>query len=367
MTIKRYLAKDMNEATTRIKQELGSNAIIISSRWIRKKGFKNLFCRKVLEVTAAVDQKQESACHNQSKRIPPQPMPAGSSKEMQLEEEIKELKKAVNSLIEKEKARQKGGRKVQFSTIMQRHLKKMDLEEQIIKEFAAFCKKEGSLNIDFHRANQYFANLLEKSIAPREKTKERIWAFIGPTGVGKTTTIAKIAAKETLENRKKVGLVTMDTYRIGAVDQLKTYADILSIPIEVVSSKEEMTVALEKLQACDLILIDSTGRNSQMKDQLLEAKESLSEIDQKHNVLVVSGTTRSIDLKMILNNYQEIGYDSVIVTKLDETQCYGSILNINYYTGKPLSYITTGQIVPEDIKKATMETLLEYVFMGVDA
>ena len=366
MTIKRYLVKDMNEATTRIRNELGNDAIIISSRWIRKKGIKNLFGRKVLEVTATVDHKQQSAYTNPIVDNYPQHQPIHSSKEIQLEKEINELKKMVSSLMEKEKANKKGGRKIQFSTVMQRHLSKMDLDEQIIKGFTSFCRDEGSSKVDYNMASQYFAELLKNSIFQKDKVKENIWVFKGPTGVGKTTTIAKIASKETLTNRKRVGLITMDTYRIGAVEQLKTYADILSIPIEVVSSKEEMAAALENLQKCDLILIDSTGRNSQMQDQLLESEECLSEINEKHSILVISGTTRRADLKLILENYNEVGYDSIIITKLDETQCYGSILNCSKYTDKPICYITTGQIVPEDIKEATMENLLEYVFMGVD-
>ena len=365
LTIKRYLAKDMNEAMTRIKYELGSNAVIISSRWIRKKGIKNLFSKKVLEVTAAVDEKYSRPQPAVFSQPPVQNQL--SDRELQLEKEIKELREMVGALLEKEKARQKSGRKIQFSTLMQRHLKTMDLDEEIIKAFREYCRKHGNSKIDYNSAGQYFEGLLEKSVDSRERENSRIWAFIGPTGVGKTTTIAKIAAKHTLEHRIKVGLITMDTYRIGAVEQLKTYADILNLPLEVVTSKEEMEQALEKLKDCDLVLIDSTGRSSQMKDQLLETKENLSVIDQKHNILVMSATTRCMDVKLILDNYKLIGYDSIILTKLDETQCYGSILNVNHYSDKPLCYLTTGQIVPEDIKEATMENLLEYIFMGVSA
>lgn len=360
MKVKKYLVKDMSEATTCIRNELGSNAIIISSRWVRKKGLKNLFKRKMLEVTAAVDQQQ----YPQNLQV--QQLPVQHNREIQLENEIKELKDMVNSLIEKDKASKKGRKKIQFSTAMQRHLKEMDADEQIVKDFTTFCRAEGSSSIDFDGAAQYFTTLLERSVLSDKETGERIWAFVGPTGVGKTTTIAKIASKETIVNRKSVGLITTDTFRIGAVDQLKTYADILHIPLEVASSREEIADALEKLHTCDLVLIDSTGRNFQMKDQLIEVKEFLSGINQKHNILVVNASTRNVDLKMILENYKEVGYDSIILTKMDETQCYGSILNINHYSDKPLLYFTTGQIVPEDIKKVTMENLLEYVFMGVD-
>jgi len=365
MTIKRYLAKDMNEAMARIKYELGSNAVIISSRWVRKKGIRYLFSKKMLEVTAAVDQPPQNA-YQDSKEMTDSKSAVQSTYGMQLEKEIRELREMVNKLLEKERAGQKGRKKTQFSTLMKRHLSNMDLDEEIIKDFADFCKREGYSNIDFNCASRYFGERLKKSVESRNEMISHIWAFIGPTGVGKTTTIAKIAAKETLENRKKVGLVTMDTFRIGAVEQLKTYADILSLPLEIVSTKKEMYEAVKRLESCDLILIDSTGRNSQAKDQLLEIKECLSAIDKIRKILVMSAAIRRADVKLILENYKLIGYDSVILTKLDETLCYGNILNINHYTDKPLSYLTTGQIVPEDIKKATMENLLEYVFMGVN-
>jgi len=428
MTIKRYLVKDMNEAMIRIRYELGSDAIIVSSRRVRQKGLKNLFRKKLLEVTAAVDRKQQEPSigsqgharglqetQNRSRPYPPQqsqqqnmqqspsqppqsslqssslsqpsqpsatasqrtrliPQPHQSLQQTsqvpddrgdQLENEIRELKRMVSCLME-EKAKPKGRSRKQFSTCLMQHLKGMDLDEQIVRDFTVYCKSIGNARMDFHKASEYFSGFFGKN-SPEEKTEERIWAFIGPTGVGKTTTIAKIAARETLEGRKKVGLITMDTYRIGAVDQLKTYADILNIPLEVVSAKEEMVCAIERLQFCDRILIDSAGRNSRMKDQLLEAKACLDEIEEKQNILVVSATTRSSDLKMIMENFENIGYDSIILTKLDETQCYGNILNISRYTDKPICYITTGQTVPEDIRKVSAENLLDYVLRGVEA
>src|SRR5690554_5683041 len=159
LTIKRYLAKDMNEAMTRIKYELGSNAVIISSRWIRKKGIKNLFSKKVLEVTAAVDEKYSRPQPAVFSQPPVQNQL--SDREQQLEKEIKELREMVGALLEKEKARQKSGRKIQFSTLMQRHLKTMDLDEEIIKAFREYCRKHGNSKIDYNSASQYFEGLLE--------------------------------------------------------------------------------------------------------------------------------------------------------------------------------------------------------------
>jgi flagellar biosynthesis protein FlhF len=352
MTIKRYLAKDMNEAMTLIRYELGRDAVIISSRWIRKKGIKNLFKKKVLEVTAAA-------------QAPSGYPSSAGSRSRELEKEVRELKEMVSLLMEEKKKSSAGEER--FSSMIKQHFERMDLDDDIMKDFFRFCRKPENQPLTLQRIGGYFKNRLKGSLADIEKTGERVWAFIGPTGVGKTTTIAKLAALEALKNRKKVGLVTTDTFRIGAVEQLKTYADILHIPLEVVTTEEEMAKAMKRLKDCDRILIDSTGRNSRAKEQLQETKNLLRPIPDRSNILVVSAATRRMDLELILKNYKEIGYDYVLLTKLDETQCYGSILNISYYSGKPLCYLTTGQIVPEDIKNASMENLLEYLFMGVDA
>lgn len=189
-----------------------------------------------------------------------------------------------------------------------------------------------------------------------------ILAFIGPTGVGKTTTIAKIAARESINHGKKVGLITLDTYRIGAVEQLKTYANILNIPIETVLTKSDLKLAIEKLSYCDIILIDSTGRSSYNTEQLRETKELLDGIEEKKNILVVGTNVRRKDLKSIIHHYREVGFDYIIMTKVDETECHGNILNVSYYAKKPLLYITTGQNVPDDILVASKENILDYLF-----
>ena len=176
------------------------------------------------------------------------------------------------------------------------------------------------------------------------------FAFLGPTGVGKTTTIAKLAGRLALIEKKKVGLITIDTYRIGAVEQLKTYAEIMNIPFKVVITLKEMENAVSELEDCDVILIDTTGRSSKNTMQISELRAFTQKVNADHIALVISGTTKNRDIQTIINGYSEIGYEKMIITKLDETSSYGCIYNIIKKAQKPIAYITTGQNVPDDIR-----------------
>lgn len=175
--------------------------------------------------------------------------------------------------------------------------------------------------------------------------------FIGPTGVGKTTTIAKIASLHTLNYNRQVALITADTYRIAAVEQLRTYANILSIPIRVVYTKEEMLEAIEAFSDKDLILIDTAGRSHQNEEHQLELKDLLESVEQKDVYLTVSVATKYKDLQKIVKVYQDLCNVNLVFTKLDETQCLGNILNIKMGTRSTLSYVTFGQNVPDDISE----------------
>lgn len=175
--------------------------------------------------------------------------------------------------------------------------------------------------------------------------------FIGPTGVGKTTTIAKIASLHTLIHNRDVALITSDTYRIAAVEQLRTYANILGIPIKVVYSKNEMQEAIEFFKDKDLILIDTAGRSHKNKLHQNELIELLDCVQDKDVYLTLSVATKYKDLMKIVNIYKTLCDFKIIFTKLDETLSYGNILNIKMATKAKLSYVTFGQNVPDDISE----------------
>ena len=191
--------------------------------------------------------------------------------------------------------------------------------------------------------------------------------FVGPTGVGKTTTIAKIASKFSVESKKKVVLLTADTYRIAAAEQLRTYANILDIPFRVIYSTDEVTQALKDFKDADFILIDTAGHsyhNSSQKDTMNEFVHSVDGLAEKEVYLVLSATTKYKDLISVADTYTGAEEIRLIFTKLDETATLGNLLNLKLHTGAPLSYVTYGQNVPDDIEKFNPQKTVKNLLGG---
>lgn len=365
MVIKKYLVKNMNEALTRIRYELGKDAIIISQRKVKESGIKGYFRPKLIEVTAALennklDKKSKFSIENKNdidfkdsldsiKKIIAEKndkiikTDAINEKveltkdDNNIKDEVKEIKELLNKVI-------KNTNKEEERDIVLDYLKDIDIDDELISELLI---KEYD-NIDDFK--EYFKSLLENEIEVFTESLDGKVVLVGPTGVGKTTTIAKLAGRLALIEKKKVGLITIDTYRIGAVEQLKTYAEIMNIPFKVVITLKEMENAVSELENCDIILIDTTGRSSKNSMQISELRAFTQKVNADHIALVISGTTKNRDIHTILNGYSEIGYEKIIITKLDETSSYGCIYNIIKKAQKPIAYITTGQNVPDDIK-----------------
>ena len=189
---------------------------------------------------------------------------------------------------------------------------------------------------------------------------------MGTTGVGKTTTLAKIAAKFVLEQRTNVALITADTYRISAVEQLKTYSDILELPLEIVYNPQELASALERHRDKELILIDTAGRSQHNEYQLRELEEFLRVNPRIEKHLVISATTKYTDARHIINKFSQVEPDKIIFTKIDETASLGMIINLLRDKKYALSYLTTGQSVPDDIERASSDILTTLLFRKVD-
>ncbi|HEX7714112.1 MAG TPA: flagellar biosynthesis protein FlhF [Bacillota bacterium] len=192
--------------------------------------------------------------------------------------------------------------------------------------------------------------------------EQQIVALIGPTGVGKTTTIAKLAANYNLFEGKKVGLITIDTYRIAAVEHLKTYGEIINLPVEVVYTPDDLNQAFQNLHDCDLILIDTAGRSPHNQVMMEELKKFLSHSKIGLILLVVSATTKYQDMTSIANNFSRIAFTHLVFTKLDETDSLGPIINLAWKIRRPISYLTTGQNVPDDIEVAKPDKLIAQLF-----
>lgn len=357
MKIKRYIVNNMSEAMNLIRYELGREAVIISQRKIRKPGLLGFFSKKQLEVTAAVDntkKPEEPKAEVNRPTYPKQNVEQNTvqnngqnyEQHMDVMKEIQDMRNAINEIKE---IKEVPNNKVAKKSKVQIKLENSDVSEALIKKVFTTIKNmrgEADENTKLRRS-------IEKLVTISEDKMEGRIVLIGPTGVGKTTTIAKLAGKLALTDKKKVGLLTVDTYRIGAVDQLKTYAEILNLPFKVVLSIKDMESAIDSMSDCDVILIDTTGRSSKNVMQISELRAFVEKANSTNIHLVISCTTKEKDVKAITEGFRELNYNSVIITKLDETTTYGSILNILDSSKKPLSYVTTGQNVPDDLMRIT--------------
>lgn len=377
MVIKKYIVNNMNEALTRIRHELGKDAVIISQRKIKKPGIKGLFLSKQFEVTAAIEnytrgnnsvnrnndsvensirdiqramqtellnksrerKETETVNENQVNKV--------NESSENLVSEVREMRELLNAVI-------KNTSKEEEEDILLDYINKFDIDLEFYDEL--------NEQINLENIDSELRKLIKDSTTISTKEMRGNIVLIGPTGVGKTTTIAKLAGRLALIEKKKVGLITIDTYRIGAVEQLKTYAEIMSIPFKVVITTKEMEEAVESMKDCDVVLIDTTGRSSKNTMQISELRAYVEKANADSISLVISATTKNNDIKTILSGYSNLNYDNLIITKLDETTTYGALYNIQKRANKPLSYITTGQNVPDDIKVPTKEEIVRFVF-----
>lgn len=212
------------------------------------------------------------------------------------------------------------------------------------------------------RLGSVFARLIKFAGAPKLKNNSpRIIALVGPTGVGKTTTTAKLAAMYALNRGNKVALITMDIFRVGAVEQLKTYSRIMGIPLEVASSPKELEKAVEKHSGCELIFIDTAGRSHKDKEKLDEMKSFLEHDIPIEVYLCLSATTKDRELEEIFRRFSIFQISRVVFTKIDESESFGNMVNLLMKDNLPVAYFTTGQRVPEDIEVATSEKLAEMI------
>lgn len=236
-----------------------------------------------------------------------------------------------------------------------------ELQQKIIATLQALPQEQGEESLKsrlggvFSKLIRFAGNLRMKKNAPR------IIALVGPTGVGKTTTTAKLAAMYALNKGNKVALITMDIFRVGAVEQLKTYTRIMGIPLEVASTPKELERAVERHGDCDLILIDTAGRSHKDAEKLEEMKVFLENTIQADIYLCLSATTKDRELEVILNRFSIFPISKVVFTKLDESESVGCIVNLLLKANLQIAYFTNGQRVPEDIEVATSEKLAELV------
>ncbi len=377
MIIKKFQAATETEGILMAKEEMGSAAVIMNIKTIKHRGLARLWKKDFVEVTAALEERVHT-----TDKLPVKTINAiiddNTKPVMEIENHTTAIEEKLNNLqdmlekkismnmtqeaenVEADAEEEKEENVcIKFMQLVYRQLIDNEVDEkyanQIIGEIESGLKKES--NIDSILASIYQKIILkldEPKVLEAEEKKTKLVFFVGPTGVGKTTTIAKLASFFKLEKKQKVGFITCDTYRIAAVEQLRTYANILDVPMNVVYTIEEFNSAIKGFDGYDLVFIDTAGRSHKNTEQCDEVMHfvkdcKVTENMEKEVFLVLSATTKYKDLININDAYSELKNYSLIFTKLDETGCLGNLLNMKLHTGMQLSYVTSGQAVPDDI------------------
>ena len=410
MIIKKFQGKTENDAIEAAKKELGAGIVIMNVKEVKRKGFFSFFKSKIVEVTVALEEEPDRVLPEKKKLQPAavgqaaptdgakapevpqnasvvQPAETGKNEkvleqkldslqsliEKQLQrDEAKEEPKTEKALYAHDKPEEEDNGNVRFLKLLYNTLLENEVAEtyanQIIDELDTVLKP--NMPIDFMLSNVYQKMILKfeqpEGITPAKKGPKVVF-FIGPTGVGKTTTIAKIASRYSVEQKKKVALFTMDTYRIAAAEQLRTYANILNVPFHIIYTTEEMQKQIDQYRDYDYIFMDTAGHSHHNETQRNAMNEFISAVDpeiEKEVYLVVSATTKYKDLLNIADSYATMVQFKLIFTKLDETTCLGNLLNLRLHTGAKLSYVTCGQNVPDDMEDFNPQKTVKLLLGG---
>lgn len=369
MKIKTYIVNTLTEAYPLIIKDLGKDAVILKTKTVKSGRFWGLFRKKQIEVVAAADfsekTKQRDEVYNNAVSST---LPNEEKANQDVLKELSEMKSLIRSLTKE------GTKEMSIPNKLEKwvlHLRDQEVDGEVINYIVKKMKMKYP-NIEIMSSEEIEKTLLFilEQLIDEGKAKDTspppyLITLVGPTGVGKTTTIAKLAAIHVLQQRQRVGLLTTDTYRVAAVEQLKTYAKILNIPVEVVSNPDQLNSAIDALNGCRTIFMDSAGRNYLEDEYIEEINQFLKYDAPQENYLVLSMTTRWRDMRGIVEKMKSVPIDKLILTKWDETTCYGAVLNMLYHYPYPLSYISIGQGVPQDIMPADSLYIAKKI-LGVD-
>lgn len=370
----------MQEAVKKIRKEFGPDAVILDSKPVRGKGLRGLF-KKNVEVVAAYEPRREVAASMQPP--PPPPTMAAADKgslkpaaeapasdvDVRIEPlsaQIESLKNMISDIAGRMRLSVRDNTKTLPPEIQEFYIAliECDVCEELAQELATLahdvrCKKD----IDLEAVMQQIVmdRLGEPVPIKVKKFEQTVLLFAGPTGAGKTTTLVKLAGRLALDDNLRVGLVNMDTYRVGAMEHMRIYSDIMDIPLRTAYNSRELKTAVESLSDRDVILIDTAGKSVGDAAYRKELEDYIAAANVDEVFLVISVVTGPRVCKEIVRNYAFVPNYKLIVTKLDEVGAWGNILNIADYAKKPLSYITMGQNVPDDISQVDTEKLADNI------
>ncbi|EIJ81482.1 flagellar biosynthesis regulator FlhF [Bacillus methanolicus PB1] len=391
MKVKKYVASSMPEAMKLIRAELGNDAVILNSKVVHTGGFLGFFKKKNIEVVAAVDPmpKEESIpiVIQKTKNIPKEKEHLFEKQQViryenKLETTVHDLNTSelIKEMSEIKALLQKG-----YSTSYERGIplpgplheaillmEKQEINKQIqaavFEELIEkwYLKGARASNVEvLSWLKSHICNRISDLTFGGVNFAKQFVNVVGPTGVGKTTTLAKIAADCVLTHKKRAAFITTDTYRIAAIDQLKTYAKLLKVPLEVCYNTEDFQKAANQFADYDIVFVDTAGRNFRNPDYVNDLKKTIDFDRNMETFLVLSLTSKQKDMEEILKQFSIIHIDKLIFTKADETSSYGAMLNVidKFRTG--VAYLTNGQNVPDDILVANPSVITKLLF-GVE-
>jgi len=381
MQVKKFQGESMQEALVKVKRMMGPDAVILHTKTFRRGGFLGFGGREIVQVTASDDIKIMEDAASLSARARSayadvQRSVGGMRKsqpevvealEPSLGAQIKELKALIEGLSGEPAA---GGG---FPRGLAKHYQRLvdtgvtkPLARKIVR--AIHDELDGQSLSDEKVVRERLDTEIARyvtvtgGIKPPRKSRPRVIALVGPTGVGKTTSTAKLSANLSMKEGKQVALVTADTYRIAATDQLKVYADIIGIPLEVALSPKDMKTAIKRYKDCDYIFIDTAGGSQYNEEQISELKRYLDAASTDETHLVVSATTDFKELLRVIDKFSVVKPDCLLFSKVDETQQLGVILNTLSQVNTPVSFFSTGQNVPADIRLAKVDGITRMIW-----